>query len=130
MSLSIIYKKLAEDFCNIYYNKIANEGLNSVTYLFCQDAKCSYNNNFCTGGYELLLNFSKIGIQKFGHFNLNVSGQSLFNNEILVNVTGSVYPTYFSGLNGDLLRFSELFILRNFNGSYFITNYMLNTITN
>lgn len=126
-SSNIMYSKIGEDFCKLYYHKMAESGFSNVMNLFTKDSRCTYDNQEFLGCYDLLIKLSQLGIHKFNYKKINANYQP-FGDSILISVFGEFNPISFQKQNGKLFKFSETFILKNINGNYFITNHILKII--
>lgn len=119
------YKKITEEFCKVYYDRMMKGGFNTVLHLFDQNAKCTYENTEYNGAYNLLIKLAQSGIHKFGYTDISVNAQLIDNTTILVSSTGHIFPVSFCGTNGLLTKFSESFVLKCTSNSCQINNYIL-----
>ena len=120
---NIIYTKIGEDFCKVYYQKISEGGFSNVMNYFWKDSKCTFDNQEFNGPYGVLVKLSQMGVHKFSYKKISGNFQPI-GDSILICSSGDLCPLSFQKTSGKLIKFSETFILTNINGIYCITNYV------
>jgi hypothetical protein len=123
------HKKIGEEFCKLYYQNMIKGGFSNVLGLFTTDAKCNFMDQEFIGAYNILVNLSQKQIHKFVYSNIYANYQSDLSN-VLISASGNITAIPFvknAGISKPF-KFTETFILKNINGSYFITNYIFRLI--
>jgi len=131
INISLLYSKIAEDFCKYYYTKISNNSLQDVLPLFHNDVICTLNGEEFKGNINWLLKFTKHGVYKLQYLNIIGSSQPLNNTQILISVKGIVKGISLWGTSANWRNFNEIFVIENIGANKFIIkNYMFNIFKN
>ena len=113
---NVDYKKISNDFCNIYYKTISNS-INSTSHFFDENCKFTFLGEECVGFNNYLIKLQNKSINKL-IYNINFcDSQCIGSKSVLINTTGKVST---NGIN--YFNYSELFILVKKNNNYFIKN--------
>ena len=113
---NIDYKKISNDFCNIYYKNINND-INSVGTFFDENCKFTFLGEDFVGFNNKIINLQNKSINKLIYKINFCDSHCIGSKSILINTTGKV-----STNNINYFNFTELFILVKKNDSYFVKN--------
>ena len=125
------YRKIIENFCNKFYATYDNN-INELYKYFYDDAyiTCSISTqnpcyttfNEFTGCNDVINKLYDLNILNFTHHSINISGQPLDNDSILLNIHGIIY------INNSLIKnkYIETIVLqRNNQGNFYINNLII-----
>ena len=113
---NIDYKKIGQEFCNIYYKRL-NLNLNNIRDFFELNCKFVFLGEECIGinNYLNLLNSKSIQLlnSNIKHIDSTITD----NNNLLISVMGVITSN-----NINYFNFIETFILKKVNNNYLIIN--------
>lgn len=119
------YKQLAQDFCQKYYSCYDNK-FSDLSPLYLNNSQFTFLDNEIVGFNDLINKLKSIGLYQFTHYNMNVISQPLGNNNVIININGTI------SFNGSIFtkKFLETIILErnNLNNNFYVISTIFKTI--
>jgi len=122
------HKEIGQEFCKHYYNSFSSYGINGVTNLYHQDAQITFLEEECVGLIAYNQKLLNIGLSKLMFNNLIGTTQPHEINSIIISVTGDCC-VYNNLQNNNWGKFSDVFIINQINGNWFITHHIFKVIS-
>ena len=118
------YNTIAMHFLAEYYRCIFNIGWNATQYLFAQSCVVMCKDRLIGNAYDLLNALSMEYIKRANYDIIHTKWIPINKNRMIISVFGRIQFVSFSGVLGNIMYFSETFILSPFNGDIKCTHHI------
>jgi hypothetical protein len=118
------YKDIATSFCERYYNLFNTSKHNELSQMFINNCYITHFGEDILGFNNLLFKLQRLNHNIFTYSNLKIASQPLQNNNILVNITGTVHIRSSLWNQGYSTRFTDTLILQVKDSHVYITNFV------